>query len=77
MRADLDTTNHGTIISIRPRTEVGRLWMACHVPDSHTNPERAVDCEHRCGIAILMAAIGAGLKLRDTTTGKIAQGEPA
>jgi len=71
MKADLLTTNHGSIITIQPNSSKGKQWMSAHVPDSRRWPSRTVDCDHRCGIDILLGAIAAGLHLRDTTTGRV------
>ena len=69
MQADLLTTNCGSIISIEAATRRGKRWLADNVPDSHYG---TADCDHRCGIDILLGAIRDGLVLEDTETGRTA-----
>ena len=70
--ADILTTNHGTMISIAPKTAKGRQWMYSNVPDSRARMNRSVDCDHHCGIDILEGALAAGLRLQDSQTGRLA-----
>lgn len=70
MHADIESTNHGTIITIQPASTRGRSWMRKHVPESFG---RRVECDHRFGVDILIGAIADGLTLRDTTSGRMAR----
>jgi hypothetical protein len=66
---DILSTNHGTIITIMARTRRGSSWIRRHVPDAIRG---RADCDHRCGIDILEAALAHGLTLQDTRTGRLA-----
>lgn len=66
---DLLSTFHGSIISIDAETPRGRRWLERHVPDQEHGH---VIAEHRYGVDILTGALSAGLRLKDTTTGRIA-----
>jgi hypothetical protein len=66
---DIVTTNHGSIITILARTRRGSIWIRRHVPDAIRG---RADCDHRCGIDILEAALADGLTLQDTRTGRLA-----
>lgn len=72
LKADLVSTNLGSIILITPHTARGRAWMRLNVPDSRETPDGAVDCDHRFGVDILLGAMGAGLRLQDSETGRTA-----
>lgn len=69
MRTDLQSTNLGTIILIEADSARGRRWLTTHVPDAD---DGYAQCDHRYGIDILRGALDAGLRLRDTTTGRTA-----
>lgn len=71
MNVDLVSVNLGTIIVITPASVRGRAWMRRNVPDSRQTRSGAVDCEHRCGIDILLGAKEAGLRLQDARTGRV------
>jgi hypothetical protein len=71
VKADLVSTNSGSIISIAADTHRGRVWMARYVAGGRAG---SVDCDHRYGVDILQGAIADGLTLRDAATGQIAGG---
>lgn len=70
---DLYTTNLGTIITIASGTRRGVRWLTRHVhgakPSAYTG-DVSIDCDHRCGVEILLGAVDAGLVLEDTHTGR-------
>ena len=72
---DIITTNLGSIIRIDADSTRGRHWMLAHITGDErieaTKGAYAL-CEHRCGIDILVAAIAAGLRVRDVS-GRLAR----
>lgn len=74
MRVDLLSTDHGSIISISVNSRRGRNWVRAHVADGEAiEIDGSVYAEHRYGVDILTGALGDGLTLQDTTTGRIAR----
>jgi hypothetical protein len=72
MRADLYSTNFGSIIRVQPVSARGRQWWRDHV----SADTAATDCDHRCGIDLLVGALADGLTVRDTTSGQARKGVP-
>lgn len=72
---DLISTNLGSIIQIDADSARGRKWLRANVAGDEritaTNGAYTL-AEHRYGIDILVGAIGAGLRVRDTS-GRLAQ----
>lgn len=71
MKADLITTNYGTIIAITGNTGKGRRWLRHNVEDARNGCD-TVNAEHRYGIDIIIGAVNAGLRCQDSETGHIA-----
>lgn len=65
-KADIISTNHGSIIAIAALSRKGRRWLAENVDATGEQ----VYCDHRNGVEILLAARDAGLRLQDSTTGR-------
>jgi hypothetical protein len=70
-KADIISTNHGSIISLTAGTKRGRAWMRDHVLAEGRG--ETVHCEHRYGIDILQGAKADGLRLQDSSSGKMAE----
>lgn len=73
-KADIISTNYGTILAIAGNTKRGRQWLRAHV-DGARNCNDCVSAEHRYGIDILQGAIAAGLQLQDSATGRRTGGQ--
>ena len=72
-KADILTTNLGTIWTFEALSAVGRQWMRIHV-DSNRNTPGYVQCEHRFGFDIAIGALDAGLTLQNARTGRMKTG---
>ena len=65
---DLQTADHGSIVSLGALTHAGRRFMVNvgdGSPDQYAEPRYAID--------IMQGALRAGLTLRDAATGRIAR----
>jgi hypothetical protein len=62
--ADLEVRNEGSIFLLWPRTDLGREWLAEHIPDDATTFGAAVVVEHRYIAAIVEGATGDGLEVK-------------
>jgi hypothetical protein len=71
--ADVLTTFTGSLITIEPLTDRGRTWLADNVDSVEATNGRPFHCEHTQGMEIIEGALYAGLKVKDSTTDRIAQ----
>ena len=62
--ADLLVQNHGSIFLLDAVTDLGRDWIADHIPKDATCFGGAVVVEHRFIRDILVGAVAAGLRVR-------------
>ena len=66
-KADILTTNHGTIIALAPNSRRGRQWL-----DTHVAAAPVIYAEHSYGIDIIFGALSDHLRVQDTATGNFA-----
>lgn len=71
-RADIQSTNHGSLITIEPLTQRGTEWIAENVDSVEAMNGDAFHAEYRMALDILEGALSAGLTLRDATTNRTA-----
>jgi hypothetical protein len=62
--ADLVVENHGSIFLLDPVTDLGRDWIAAHIPADATCFGGAVVVEHRYIRDIVVGAVTDGLWVR-------------
>lgn len=68
LRADIQTTNHGSIWTFYPLTARGRRWLKDWLRGETV-------CEHRHGYLIVQGMLQAELVIQDTATGRLARRE--
>ena len=62
--ADLLVENHGSIFLLGPVTDLGRDWIAAHIPENAIWFGSAVVVEHRYIHDIVVGAVTNGLRVR-------------
>jgi len=68
-KADIVTSNEGSLWIFLSKTRRGRNWLTRNVADSENGVAIA---EHRYGFDIALGALNDGLRLQDTATGRFA-----
>lgn len=73
MPADIESTNHGTIIELRAVSRAGHRFMRRLSTEPWQRSRDAVPCEPRYAIDIMHAALERGLAIRDSRSGRVAR----
>lgn len=60
--ADLEFTNHGTIITVEPLTEAGKAWIADNIPSDAQKWQGAICMEPRYAWDIYRGALNDGIR---------------
>lgn len=72
IRADIQSTNHGSLITIEPLTKRGTEWIAENVDSVEAMNGEVFHAEYRMALDILEGALRDGLMLKDATTNRTA-----